>query len=63
MPLEEAIDKLLTIEELDKLRHNIGTSFTYLKMERFRDDAYSSVYLVIEVTPGSEATLYKPVWR
>ena len=63
MPLEEALDKLLTTEEMNKLRHNIDTSFTYLKMERFKDDAYSSVYLVIEVTPGAEATLYKPVWR
>lgn len=63
MPLEEALDRLLTDEEMDKLRHNIDTSFTYLKMERFRDDAYSSVYLVIEVTPGSETTLHKPIWR
>lgn len=63
MPSEEIIDKLLTNEELDKLRHNIDTSFTYLKMVRFREDAYSSLYLVIEVTPGSEATLYKPIWR
>lgn len=63
MPLEEVTNKLLTDEALDKLRHNIDTSFTYLKMERFKDDAYSSVYLVIEVTPGSEATLHKPMWR
>lgn len=63
IPLEKTIDKPLTNEELDKLRHNIDTSFTYLKMERFREDAYYSVYLVIEVTPGSEATLYKPIWR
>lgn len=63
MPLEEALDRLLTDEELDKLRHNIDTPFTYLKKVRFRDDAYSSLYLVIEVTPGSEATLYKPIWR
>lgn len=63
MPLEKAIDKLLTIEEIDELRHNIDTPFTYLKMVRFREDAYYSAYLVIEVTPGSEATLYKPIWR
>ena len=63
IPLEKAIDKPLTNEELDKLRHNIDTSFTYLKEVRFREDAYYSVYLVIEVTPGSEATLYKPIWR
>ena len=63
IPLEKAIDKPLTNEELDKLRHNIDTSFTYLKEVRFREDAYYSVYLVIEVTPGSEATLHKPIWR
>lgn len=59
----DAVDHLLTIEELDKLRHNIDTPFTYLKMVRFREDAYNSLYLVIEVTPGAEATLYKPIWR
>ena len=63
MPLEKAIDKPLTIEEIDELRHNIDTPFTYLKMVRFREDAYYSAYLVIEVTPGSEATLHKPIWR
>lgn len=63
IPLEKAIDKPLTYEEIDELRHNIDTPFTYLKGVRFREDAYSSVYLVIEVTPGAEATLYKPVWR
>ena len=63
IPLEAAIDRPLTYEEIDSLRHNIDTSFTYLKMARFREDVYSSLYLVIEVTPGSEATLYKPIWR
>lgn len=63
IPLEKAIDKPLTVEEIDELRHNIDTSFTHLKEVRFREDAYYSVYLVIEVTPGSEATLYKPIWH
>ena len=63
IPLEKAIDKPLTVEEMDKLRYNIDTLFTYLKEVRFREDAYYSVYLVIEVTPGSEATLHKPIWR
>lgn len=62
LPLEKVIDKPLTYEEIDSLRHNIDTPFTYLKGVRFREDAYSSVFLVIEVTPGAEATLYKPVW-
>ena len=63
MDQDIAAHMFITYEEIDSLRHNIDTPFTYLKGVRFREDAYHSVYLVIEVTPGAEATLHRPIWR
>lgn len=62
MPLDEAVKLYITEEWVEELQHSIDTSFTYLKMQRFKTDAYNSTYLVIEVTPGAETTLHKPVW-
>lgn len=63
MPLDVAIDHLITSKWVSEQQCKSDTSLSYMKMVRFREDAYNPVYLVIEATPGAEATLYKPVWR
>ena len=63
MEPDVAARKFISQGWLNDARYNIETSLTYIKMERFREDAYHSVYLVIEVTPGAEATLHKPIWH
>ena len=63
MPFDEAVKLYITEKWVDEVQHSVDTSLTYLKGARFREDAYNSVYLVIEVTPGAESTIHKPIWR
>ena len=63
MDQDIAAHKFISYGCLDSVQHNVETPFTHIKMECFREDTYHSVYLVIEVTPGAEATLHKPIWH
>lgn len=63
MSLEEAHKLYITEKWVEEVQHSVDTSLTYLKMQRFKEDTYNSIYLVIEVTPGAESTIHKPIWR
>lgn len=63
MPLDEAIDHLITLEWADEQRHKIDSSLSYMKCVRFKKDSRFSLYLVIEVTPGAESTIRRPIYR
>lgn len=63
MPLEEAIDHLITLEWADEQRHKIDSPLSYMKCVRFKESRGFSLYLVIEVTPGAESTIRRPIYR
>ena len=54
--------RLLTTHWVASALQNPETALSYVRLERFSRDSYTSIYVVIEITPGSEATLYKPMW-